>query len=193
MASSGTHAKMARTLGLTGLWDRFDGRIFSATEVERGKPAPDLFLFAAAAMGVGRDRCVVVEDSRSGIEAARAAGMRSVGYAGGLTPADWLQGDRTVVIDDMAELAAAARRRRKMNPVNGAPGLVAGPRTQPCRRTRQIRPVLQLTAAECGRLRCRPPVADQAGGTDCCVSIMSAMTARMNSSASSVTPPLTPP
>ena len=104
VASSGTHAKMARTLGLTGLWDRFDGRIFSATEVERGKPAPDLFLFAAAAMGVGRDRCVVVEDSRAGIEAARAAGMRSVGYAGGLTPAAWLQGERTVVIEDMAEL-----------------------------------------------------------------------------------------
>ena len=111
VASSGTHAKMSRTLGLTGLWDRFDGRIFSATEVERGKPEPDLFLFAAAAMGVGREQCVVVEDSRAGITAARAAGMRSVGYAGGLTPAAWLQGELTVVIDDMADLAPLLTRR----------------------------------------------------------------------------------
>ncbi|MFN7150523.1 MAG: HAD family hydrolase [Microthrixaceae bacterium] len=104
VASSGTHEKMARTLGLTGLWERFDGRIFSATEVERGKPAPDLFLFAAAAMGVRPEACVVVEDSRAGVAAARAAGMRVVGYAGGLTPPSWLEGPDTVVISDMAEL-----------------------------------------------------------------------------------------
>jgi HAD superfamily hydrolase (TIGR01509 family) len=104
VASSGTHEKMTRTLGLTGLWDRFDGRIFSATEVERGKPAPDLFLFAAATMGVHPTACVVVEDSRAGVAAARAAGMRVVGYAGGLTPAGWLEGPDTVVIADMAEL-----------------------------------------------------------------------------------------
>ncbi len=107
VASSGTHQKMARSLGGTGLWDRFDGRIFSATEVSRGKPAPDLFLFAAESMGVAPERCVVVEDSRAGVEAARAAGMRSVGFAGGLTPPDWLRGPGTVVIDDMAELPAA--------------------------------------------------------------------------------------
>jgi beta-phosphoglucomutase-like phosphatase (HAD superfamily) len=104
VASSGTHEKMSRTLGLTGLWDRFDGRIFSATEVERGKPEPDLFLFAASAMGVRPDACVVVEDSRAGVAAARAAGMRVVGYAGGLTPPSWLEGPDTVVISDMAEL-----------------------------------------------------------------------------------------
>ncbi len=104
VASSGTHTKMARTLGLTGLWERFDGRIFSATEVERGKPAPDLFLFAAAAMGVAPGSCTVVEDSRAGVAAARAAGMQVVGYAGGLTPASWLEGPDTVVISDMSEL-----------------------------------------------------------------------------------------
>lgn len=106
VASSGTHEKIERTLGRTGLLDRFDGRIFSATEVERGKPAPDLFLFAAASMGVEPAACVVVEDSRYGVEAARAAGMRSVGFAGGLTPAAWLEGVGTVVIEDMAELPA---------------------------------------------------------------------------------------
>lgn len=104
VASSGTHDKMARTLGRTGLLERFGGRIFSATQVERGKPAPDLFLFAADRMGVDPGECVVVEDSRYGVEAARAAGMRSVGFAGGLTPADRLEGPGTVVIDDMAQL-----------------------------------------------------------------------------------------
>jgi beta-phosphoglucomutase-like phosphatase (HAD superfamily) len=95
---------MRLTLGLTGLLDRFDGRIFSATEVERGKPAPDLFLHAAERSGVLPARCVVVEDSRSGVEAARAAGMRVLGYAGGITPRHWLEGAGTVVFDDMAAL-----------------------------------------------------------------------------------------
>lgn len=110
VASSGTHDKMSRTLGRTGLLERFDGRIFSATQVERGKPAPDLFVLAARSMGVEPARCVVVEDSRAGVAAARAAGMRSVGYAGGLTPRGWLEGPDTVVIDDMSELAALVDR-----------------------------------------------------------------------------------
>ncbi|HWK77442.1 MULTISPECIES: HAD-IA family hydrolase [unclassified Microbacterium] len=65
-ASSGSHAKLRRTLGITALYSRFEGRIFSATEVAAGKPAPDLFLHAAARLGVSPDRCVVVEDSRFG-------------------------------------------------------------------------------------------------------------------------------
>jgi beta-phosphoglucomutase-like phosphatase (HAD superfamily) len=97
---------MKRTLGLTGLLPFFDGRIYSATEVERGKPAPDLFLHAARSSGVAPPRCVVVEDSRAGVAAARAAGMRSLGFAGGLTPAAWLAGPDTVVFDDMAALPA---------------------------------------------------------------------------------------
>jgi HAD superfamily hydrolase (TIGR01509 family) len=104
VASSGTHEKMALTLGLTGLHDRFADRIFSTTEVTNGKPAPDLFLHAADQMGVEPKRCVVVEDSRSGVDAARAAGMRSLGYAGGLTPPDWLEGPNTVVFTAMADL-----------------------------------------------------------------------------------------
>lgn len=107
VASSGTHDKMARTLGRTGLFERFDGRIYSATQVTHGKPAPDLFLFAADSMSVDPSRCIVVEDSRYGVEAARAAGMRAVGFAGGLTPADWLEGPGTVVIEDMAQLLDA--------------------------------------------------------------------------------------
>jgi HAD superfamily hydrolase (TIGR01509 family) len=103
VASSGSHDKMRRTLGRTGLWELFEGRIFSATEVAHGKPAPDLFLHAAARMRVDPGRCVVVEDSRYGVAAARSAGMRVVGFAGGITPEQHLA-DADVVITDMAVL-----------------------------------------------------------------------------------------
>ncbi|WP_233580980.1 HAD family hydrolase [Streptomyces triticirhizae] len=105
IASSGSHDKMRRTLGRTGLRERFgDERIFSASEVARGKPEPDLFLYAADRMGVAPARCAVVEDSQYGVRAARAAGMRAFGYAGGLTPAEWLAGPGTTVFDDMRKL-----------------------------------------------------------------------------------------
>jgi HAD superfamily hydrolase (TIGR01509 family) len=103
VASSGSHDKMRRTLARTGLAELFEGRIFSATEVERGKPAPDLFLHAASRMQVDPGRCVVVEDSRYGVAAARSAGMRVVGFAGGITPEHHLA-DADVVITDMAVL-----------------------------------------------------------------------------------------
>lgn len=80
VASSGPHHKMAVTLRTTGLWERFEGRIFSATEVARGKPAPDLFLHAAASMGFDPASTAVVEDSLPGIEAAVAAGMRALAF-----------------------------------------------------------------------------------------------------------------
>ncbi|MGW7522508.1 HAD family hydrolase [Streptomyces sp. NPDC054783] len=106
VASSGSHDKMRHTLGRTGLYDRFAGRIHSATEVAHGKPAPDLFLHAARHMGVDPAACVVVEDSRPGVLAARAAGMRAFGYAGGLTPAGRLEGPGTTVFHDMRKLPA---------------------------------------------------------------------------------------
>jgi HAD superfamily hydrolase (TIGR01509 family) len=104
VASSGTHEYLRYTLQLTGLYDRFAGRIFSVEDVARGKPAPDLFLHAAERMGVTPGGCVVVEDSRSGVEAARAAGMRVLAFAGGLTPAALLEGPETILFEDMAEL-----------------------------------------------------------------------------------------
>ena len=73
VASGGSHEMLRHTLGLTGLYDRFEGRIFSASEVAEGKPAPDLFLHAAARLGAEPAACAVVEDSRYGVEAARAA------------------------------------------------------------------------------------------------------------------------
>jgi HAD superfamily hydrolase (TIGR01509 family) len=105
VASSGSHGRMRRTLGLTGLHARFDGRIFSATEVEHGKPAPDLFLHAAERMGVHPARCVVVEDSVYGVRAAVAAGMTAYGFAGGLTSAGLLADAGAVVFENMSDLA----------------------------------------------------------------------------------------
>ena len=104
VASSGSHDKLRFTLGHTGLYGRFEGRIFSGYEVANGKPAPDLFLHAAARMGADPARCAVVEDSLYGVLAARAAGMRAFGYAGGLTTAERLEGEATVVFDDMCAL-----------------------------------------------------------------------------------------
>lgn len=104
VASSGTHDKMRYTLGLTGLYDRFHGRIFRATEVPRGKPSPDLLLYAAARMGVTPAARVVVEDSVMGVAAARAAGIRVLAYAGGVTSAAKLAGPNTTVFEHMRAL-----------------------------------------------------------------------------------------
>jgi len=104
VASSGTHERMRRTLGITGLYDRFAGRIYSATEVEHGKPAPDLFLHAAGRMGAEPSACVVVEDSVYGVRAGVAAGMTVYGFAGGLTPADELASAGAVTFQAMADL-----------------------------------------------------------------------------------------
>jgi HAD superfamily hydrolase (TIGR01509 family) len=104
VASGASHETLRHTLGLTGLYQRFEGRIFSASEVAEGKPAPDLFLHAAARMGAEPAACAVVEDSRYGVEAARAAGMLAFGYTGGLTPPERLAGPRTVLFDDMRRL-----------------------------------------------------------------------------------------
>jgi HAD superfamily hydrolase (TIGR01509 family) len=82
VASNGSPAKMCQTLALTGLREWFsDKRVFSVAAVGRGKPAPDLFLHAAGACGQPPERCVVVEDTTTGVRAARAAGMRVLGYA----------------------------------------------------------------------------------------------------------------
>ena len=82
VASSGAIEKMKMTLGLTGLWDLFGGKVFSSSMVKRGKPFPDLFLHAALSMNVQPFDCVVVEDSLPGVQAAKAAGMRVFGYVG---------------------------------------------------------------------------------------------------------------
>ncbi|WP_102109939.1 HAD family hydrolase [Oceaniglobus roseus] len=82
IASSGTFERISVALGAMDLTHRFP-HVFSAEMVVRGKPAPDLFLYAAAAMGVAPRDCLVIEDSPFGIMAAKAAGIRSVGFTGG--------------------------------------------------------------------------------------------------------------
>ena len=83
VASSSAPERLALTLGLTGLAALFGPHVYSATQGRNGKPAPDLFLLAADRLGIAPQDCIVIEDSPAGILAARAAGMRVVGFLGG--------------------------------------------------------------------------------------------------------------
>ncbi|MEC7761056.1 MAG: HAD family hydrolase [Pseudomonadota bacterium] len=83
VASSSQPDRIALSLSLTGLLDLFEPHLFSASMVTHGKPAPDLFLHAAAKMQVQPADCVVIEDSPAGIAAAKSAGMRVIGFVGG--------------------------------------------------------------------------------------------------------------
>jgi HAD superfamily hydrolase (TIGR01509 family) len=83
VASNGHLDRVRERLALTGLLPYFDPHVFSAIQVAAGKPAPDLFLFAARRLGAAAEGCLVVEDSLAGVEAARAAGMAVVGFCGG--------------------------------------------------------------------------------------------------------------
>ena len=115
VASSGSHDKMRATLGITGLWDRFDDRIFSADEVAHGKPAPDLFVHAAARMDVDPAGCAVVEDSPFGVQAAIAAGMTAYGFTSGLAADGALEAAGAIPfakMSDLVDLLAAPRPPR---------------------------------------------------------------------------------
>jgi HAD superfamily hydrolase (TIGR01509 family) len=104
VASNGPHEKMQRTLGSTGLLARFAGRIFSADDVRHAKPAPDLFLLAAESMAARPGECVVVDDSPLGMRAARAAGMRALGFAAMMPAARLLEAGAHEVFASMDEL-----------------------------------------------------------------------------------------
>lgn len=107
VASNGNRAKVQFTLGHTGLLQRFEGRIFTVDDVRRGKPAPDLFLHAARTLGADPGRTTVVEDSPTGILAAKAAGMRAVGFAA-MTPASRLRdAGADAIAHTMREVQAA--------------------------------------------------------------------------------------
>ncbi|MBD9735616.1 HAD family hydrolase [Streptomyces sp. H28] len=103
VASSGSHERIRVGHRTTGL-DRWfgDDVVFSSQDVGRGKPAPDLFLYAAERMGVTPDRCAVVEDSPLGVQAAVAAGMDVYGFTA-MTPPEKLAG-ATRLFDDLREL-----------------------------------------------------------------------------------------
>lgn len=104
VASSGSHEKIRTSLKLTGLAAHFGDRIFSASDVERGKPAPDLFLHAAARLGVAESAALVIEDSGPGVRAGVAAGMRVFHYCPDCESASPLAG--VTLARAMSEVAA---------------------------------------------------------------------------------------
>lgn len=83
VASSTQLPRLRENLGKVGLIDYFDPHIFSGSQVKRGKPAPDVFLYAASQMGADPEHCLVIEDSLTGVTAARRAGMQVIGFCGG--------------------------------------------------------------------------------------------------------------
>jgi HAD superfamily hydrolase (TIGR01509 family) len=109
VASNGSQEDITLRLRLAGLLEHFTPRLFSATEVAHGKPAPDLFLHAAAAMGMAPDRCVVVEDSLRGVQAGVRAGMTVFGFAR-LTDPDILREGGAIVFDDVFSLPGLLER-----------------------------------------------------------------------------------
>jgi HAD superfamily hydrolase (TIGR01509 family) len=125
VASSGPPEKISTSLNHVGLYDRFAPHIFSAVQVSNGKPAPDLFLFAAGQMQAAPTRCLVIEDSVAGIIGARAAGMTALGFHGGSHcgpgHGDTLRtAGAAATFDDMRQLPALIAQ------FGQKPGLVAG-------------------------------------------------------------------
>ncbi len=110
VASSSVPERLSLSLDVTGLSPLFEGHVFSATEVAHGKPAPDLFLLAAAKLGFAPESCLVIEDSAAGVRAARAAGMRVFGFFGGAHARDAGLSERLAaeapdrLFDDMRDL-----------------------------------------------------------------------------------------
>ncbi len=103
------------TLKLTNLHDRFENKYFSADLVAKGKPAPDIFLKAAQEMGVAPEKCIVIEDSHLGLQAARAAGMDALGFTGATHGNQDLhnrleQQEPLAMFNDMKELAGLMQK-----------------------------------------------------------------------------------
>ena len=130
VASSSATDRLRFALKVTNYEALFAPNIFSATEVERGKPHPDLFLFAAQSMGVAPPDCLVIEDSVAGVKAARAAGMTVFGFAGGShfsapdQAAELTAAGADLIFDDMArlpEIVAARAAGGMREGMDGAP------------------------------------------------------------------------
>ena len=116
VASSSAPERLRFTLKTAGYESHFGPNVFSATQVAHGKPSPDLFLFAARGMGVDPGDCLVIEDSVSGVAAARAAGMTVFGFVGGghfASPdeaAELTAAGADLIFDDMTLLPALVAR-----------------------------------------------------------------------------------
>jgi HAD superfamily hydrolase (TIGR01509 family) len=109
VASNGEASKMEVTLEVVGIRELFEGRIFSVADVQKPKPAPDLYLHAARVLHAMPERCVVVEDSLTGIEAGVRAGMRVVGYTSAHPKPRLEAAGATLVLDDITRLPEALR------------------------------------------------------------------------------------
>lgn len=107
VASNAPMSKLKQVLQKTELYSFFDGKVFSAYDISKFKPDPDLFLFAAEQMGYAADKCIVIEDSDVGVQAACAAGMKCVHYQpGGEFAGNSSQGN-VLAISSMIDLPAA--------------------------------------------------------------------------------------
>jgi HAD superfamily hydrolase (TIGR01509 family) len=103
VASNGSHEDMRHRLNLGGILGRYSPKLFSAMDVARAKPSPDVYIHTAKWMGVEPSRCAVVEDSLAGVQAGLGAGMVVFGYAG-RTPSQILREAGAKVFDSMTEL-----------------------------------------------------------------------------------------
>ncbi len=112
VASSSSYEHIHLGLELSGLISYFTEGIFSASEVKRGKPAPDLFLYAASQLGAIPEECIVIEDSTAGVEAAIAAGMTVLGFVD-LTPEIELRSAGAITFNNMLELPQLIGNLRK--------------------------------------------------------------------------------
>ncbi len=113
VASSSSHEHIRLGLEISGLASYFNEGIFSASDVSRGKPAPDLFLHAASKMGVAPEECVVVEDSPAGVEGAVTAGMQVLGFVDLTSEAD-LRAAGAITFDSMMELPLLIDKLKQM-------------------------------------------------------------------------------
>jgi len=104
VASNGEHEKMRTTLGATGLLPRFEGRRFSASDVARPKPAPDLYAHAAAVLHCEPGDVLAVEDSPLGVQAAHAAGLTVVGYAELVAPERLMNAGAVTTVAHLSQL-----------------------------------------------------------------------------------------
>jgi HAD superfamily hydrolase (TIGR01509 family) len=112
VASSGDHDKIRLTLGATGLLRSFDNRIFSVVDVDRPKPAPDVFLLAARTLGADPSRCAVIEDTPTGVRAGVAAGMRVFGFCANTPQHRLTEAGAHEVFSEMRQLPGLLQRRR---------------------------------------------------------------------------------
>jgi HAD superfamily hydrolase (TIGR01509 family) len=113
VASNGSREKMQTTLGITGLLPAFKDKMFSISDVARGKPFPDIFLYAASQFGIAPSDCLVIEDTPTGVAAGVAAGMTVWGYCAHMPARRLVDAGAHGTFDRMSALPDLISKRRK--------------------------------------------------------------------------------